>query len=267
MTLRSIATAFMLFLSSVAIAEFDVSDAVKRAVSRHVGEASVGIRYFPAAGGLTGVSIALRNGTTVVAFTDAAGSFLITGPLFDGASGENLSPSYATKYPPEADYTNQIQALASSHYIESGTGDAGGDIVYVFVDAKCPYCHRTYSELQKMVGVRRDITVRWIPVGILGPQSVTSGQLILGYEDSSVRATALERAMQKAALDGPDTVKIAGESRLSTNYTMFMELTEGGKRAVPFSVHVKGKSISTRSGQLNASSLLQWIGDVKVAEK
>lgn len=267
MTIRWIATAIMLVLSSVALAEFEVSEAVKRVVSRHVGEASVGMRYFPAAGGLVGVSIALRNGTTVVAFTDAAGSFLITGPLFDGASGENLSPSYVAKYPPEADYTNQIHALASSNYIESGAGDVGRDIIYVFVDAKCPYCHRTYSELQKLVGVRSDITVRWIPVGILGPQSVTSGQLILGHEDTTVRATALEQAMHKAALDGPDAVKISGESRLSTNYTMFMELTEGGKRAVPFSVHVRGKSISTRSGQLSASSLLQWIGENKVAEK
>jgi thiol:disulfide interchange protein DsbG len=55
---------------------------------------------------------------------------------------------------------------------------SGSRVLYIFFDANCPYCHELYTALRSKVG-KGGLELRWVPVAVLTPSSVTKGAAIL----------------------------------------------------------------------------------------
>lgn len=70
--------------------------------------------------------------------------------------------------------------LADASWIKDGTGD---QIVYMFFDPNCPYCHRVYDSFEKIRKDMPNLQFRWVPVGMLTPSSTTKAAAILQAKD------------------------------------------------------------------------------------
>lgn len=75
-----------------------------------------------------------------------------------------------------------MQALQSTHWIAEGSARPQ-HVLYVFVDANCPYCHQLWIALQPYY--RDGLQVREVLVGIIGPSSPGKAAAILDSRDPS----------------------------------------------------------------------------------
>ena len=71
--------------------------------------------------------------------------------------------------------------VTTSTVLAEGTISGPKNIVYVFVDANCPFCHYTWLALQPYEKV--GLQVRWIPVATLGPTSMPKAIEIMAAAD------------------------------------------------------------------------------------
>lgn len=75
----------------------------------------------------------------------------------------------------------QIHKLVSSQMYGFGTGVESAAVgFHILVDPMCPHCGRTWVQSQALWDRFRFI---WLPVPMLGPDSLTNGSLILGSAD------------------------------------------------------------------------------------
>lgn len=96
-------------------------------------------------------------------------------------------------------------ANASSQQLLRGAQEAvavseghGPRVVYVFFDPNCAYCHLLYGTFQPLI--RRDqLTVHWIPVGIVSPSSLGKAAAIL-----DARSPAAALAYNESHYDARD---------------------------------------------------------------
>ncbi|MDE2252794.1 MAG: thioredoxin fold domain-containing protein [Betaproteobacteria bacterium] len=68
--------------------------------------------------------------------------------------------------------------LAHIHEATAIPEGRGRRVVDIFFDPNCPYCHKLYDDLRPWVG-KDNLQLRWIPVAILTPSSVTKAAAIL----------------------------------------------------------------------------------------
>lgn len=59
---------------------------------------------------------------------------------------------------------------------------SGPRVLTIFFDPNCPYCHALYKELRPEVG-RNGLQLRWVPVAILTPSSLTKAAAMLQAAD------------------------------------------------------------------------------------
>ncbi|WP_426176882.1 thiol:disulfide interchange protein DsbG [Massilia sp. TWR1-2-2] len=137
------------------------------------------VKSFPAVSGLTGW-VMLQDGRYSTVYTTADKKTLLAGVLI-GESGENISAAYEEKYAPKPDLGALFQQLDKSSYVAEGTLSGPTSIVYVFVDANCPFCHYTWLALQPYEKV--GLQVRWIPVATLGPTSMPKAIEVMAAAD------------------------------------------------------------------------------------
>lgn len=146
------------------------------------------VRSFPAASGLTGWVLS-QGGRYSVVFSTADSKTLLVGTLID-ESGQNLSSQYEEKYVPKPDPAALFRQLDKSSYVVEGAASPK-NVIYVFVDANCPYCHYTWKALQPYE--KAGLQVRWIPVAVLGPTSLPKAVEVLAAPDK----TAVFRRMEE----------------------------------------------------------------------
>lgn len=84
-----------------------------------------------------------------------------------------------------------IEALQHSHWIAEGSAQPR-HVLYVFVDANCPFCHKLWQALQPYY--RQGLQVRALLVGIIAPSSAGKAAAILEAHDSS---SALRQSEQQ----------------------------------------------------------------------
>ncbi|MEA9392136.1 hypothetical protein SJI19_16555 [Acerihabitans sp. TG2] len=76
------------------------------------------------------------------------------------------------------DIMKTLDSLAS---FKEGPGSIG-DTVYIFIDPKCPWCHKAYKNTRNIVA--KGFTIKWIPTNLRGGQRLSSA--ILDSENSKV---------------------------------------------------------------------------------
>lgn len=72
-----------------------------------------------------------------------------------------------------------LEAAPQTAWVAQGLGRR---IIYIFFDPNCPYCHRLYTDLRPLIKPY-DLTLRWIPVGILTATSRGKAAAILDAKD------------------------------------------------------------------------------------
>lgn len=106
-----------------------------------------------------------REGTAqkIVVYTTKDNQFLIAGQLIDNNS-KNVSAEHNEMQNPKP----LFKELEKTKYFEEGHK---GKIVYIFFDPKCGYCMLTDLEFKPYLATN-NVRVRWVPVGVLGPDSI-----------------------------------------------------------------------------------------------
>ncbi|WP_292932594.1 thiol:disulfide interchange protein DsbG [Noviherbaspirillum sp.] len=146
------------------------------------------VRTFPAASGLTGWVLS-EGGHYSLVFTTADKKSLLLGTLI-GENGENLSAHYAEKYIPKPDLAALLPDLEKSAYVVEGTTKDPKSVIYVFVDANCPFCHFTWQALQPYE--KAGLQVRWILVATLGPTSMPKAIEVMAASDKTAAFRKME---------------------------------------------------------------------------
>ena len=77
---------------------------------------------------------------------------------------------------------NAVKVLAEMGKATVITQGKGPRVLNIFIDANCPYCHELFMALGPLAG-KNGLQVRWVPVAVLAPSSVTKGAAILQAKD------------------------------------------------------------------------------------
>jgi thiol:disulfide interchange protein DsbG len=77
---------------------------------------------------------------------------------------------------------NAVKVLAEMGKATVITEGKGPRVINIFFDANCPYCHALYLALRPTIG-KDGLEIRWVPVAVLTPTSVTKGAAILQAPD------------------------------------------------------------------------------------
>ena len=163
------------------------------------------LKTFPAASGLTGWVLS-QGGRNSVVFTTADKKTLLSGALID-ESGTNLSAQYEDKYVPKPDTTALYQALEKASYVVEGTIKNPKSVLYIFVDANCPFCHYTWKALQAYE--KAGLQARWILVATLGPTSMPKAIEVMASSDKTAGFRKMEDNHGKAWTASPQASETA----------------------------------------------------------
>lgn len=146
------------------------------------------VKQFPAASGLTGWVLS-DHGQHSIIYSTADKKTIIAGSLIN-ESGEDLNQVYAEKHFPKPDLTGLYQELEKSAYVAEGSISNPKSLLYVFVDANCPFCHYTWKALQPYE--KAGLQVRWILVDTLGPTSMPKAIEVLAAKDKTAAFRKME---------------------------------------------------------------------------
>ncbi len=224
-------------LSAVALAASKTPPVLESLVS----SGGVLVKSFPAAAGLTGwVVKPQQDGPPRIVYTSADGKYLIVGRLID-ASGKDLTDQYTSTMvdqPDPAKYWAQVQQSA---YVVEGAKNPKA-VMYVFMDPNCIYCHLLWKGLQPYE--KAGLQVRWIPVGILKPDSVGMAAALLESKDADGLMHQLETKYQESSESGgiaPVDVSPAMGAKLATNLKLMQQMGLFGTPSIVFKDAGSGK--------------------------
>jgi hypothetical protein len=197
------------------------------------------------AGNLTAWTV-VKNGRTVILYTTGDGQAIISGVVWESATGRNLSDQFVTGVPnvkpplggsvaavnapaPTAmsaalvgkysgSIPESIKTIDSLAGVKEGNGGQA-DTLYVIFDPRCPYCRKAYSETREYI--KRGFTIKWIPTVALGnpAQGLPLAATVLQAKPGQ-QAEALRRVLGNHE-EIPSTPTKATEEALSRNLDFF----------------------------------------------
>jgi len=202
------------------------------------------VKHFPAASGLTGWVLS-QGGRYSIVYTTADKKTLLAGALID-ENGENLSSQYEEKYVPKPDFGALFPQLEKSSYVTEGAAKNPKNVIYVFFDANCPFCHYTWQALQPYEKV--GLQVRWVPVAVLGPTSLPKAIEIMAASDQAAALRTMEQNSGKnwtPSAGSSETAHPAIVQRIRDNAVLMEKFGIGGTPGVVWKdgqgrVQVKG---------------------------
>lgn len=247
--MRSLILSLVLILATGAYSEQFVTEEAKAAFDGILKNQTVSKKYFKAPFGLIGLAMTTQKGKKMVAYSDEKGEFVVAGMLIDTKTRENLAVKHAEMYAPEPDYRTLLSSVKDATFIQAGNKDSSREM-YVFVDPRCGYCHKTYQELAKL-SLEKDVSIKYIPVSIF-PNSMNEAQGILGEKNEKMRYEALRKKMLKLAYS-PDPESISrGATAVKENTTI---MKKHGFSGVPVVISVIDDKVSVSPGMPNFNAL------------
>jgi thiol:disulfide interchange protein DsbG len=143
-----------------------------------------------------------------------------------------------------------------------GNGFSAGSVmasrvVYVFFDAQCPHCATLWESFKPL---NNQLKVVWIPVGLLGPASVSQGAALLGSADP-VQAMNEHEALLKANRRGMSASAPTSLMRDVIQANTKLWQAAGGE-SVPFIIakHPTSGALIKHPGSLPEAQLRQLLG-------
>jgi thiol:disulfide interchange protein DsbG len=131
---------------------------------------------------------------------------------------------------------------------------------YVFVDPKCPYCHKTYNAFLKLLAEGEDFVVHYIPVGILGPESENLAKEIAGLPMEQGLDLMRKLMRRESHLSNTEMVT-AGNGAHGRNVALFRQLQFD---AVPVVISNVSGNYNVRRGAIESEVLEQELRVAKV---
>lgn len=193
-------------------------------------------RFATEVDGIEGLVVSVDGKQNLVYSMDDGRHVLIGMLLAEG--GINLTDAHAkahingasepaTKALPERDSginaESAISAVESLPFVvEEGSGDT---ILYVTLDPNCPHCSNYYRASRSVLD---DVTIRWVPVGFLGRDSLRQAAL-LAESDDPVAAIA---EMEARGLQGQPSAEA-----LETIQENSLTMREAGITMTPVTVY------------------------------
>ena len=99
-----------------------------------------------------------------------------------------------------ADRAALFSRLEQARYIAEGAGGHPANVLYVFFDPNCYYCHLTWKALQPYE--KAGLQVRWVPVAYQKPSSAGMAAAILLASDPAAALRKNETGYRSASYDG-----------------------------------------------------------------
>lgn len=198
---RIVGAAVLLVAAGSVVAGPDYPKVIQDAINNGVKV----VETFPAASGLTGWVLS-EDGRYSLVYTTVDKKTAIVGALID-ENGENLSTGYEEKYIPQLDTAALFQELVQSAHVVEGALKNPKSVLYIFVDANCPFCHYTWKALQPYQKV--GLQVRWIPVATLGPTSMPKAIEVLAAPDKRAAFRKMEENSGKSWTPTPSLSEAA----------------------------------------------------------
>lgn len=179
-----------------------------------------------------------------VAYVTQDGVHMIQGTMFNVPARKNLSEKTLS-----AQRAKALQELDPASLIVYKATGAEKQVITVFTDPSCPYCHRLHDEIPKLNEL--GVTVRYALYARSGEGALTSRQLseVLCAED---KKTALVRFFANPSLNasGADCAQAAGLERIAR------AATQVGLKGTP---HIVTNTGYASSGYMPAPELLRAI--------
>lgn len=190
-------------------------------------------RSFSAAGGLTGWLLSEGPGRNMVVYTSADGEVAIAGNMVD-AKGTNLTAKYLDQYSTKIDYSKFWGKLEQSTFIAEGAqGKDVKNVIYVFEDANCGYCHQMWKAVQPYE--KAGLQVRWIPVAFLAKDSVNKAAGVLSAKNPAAAFAAMHGdTSAKDSTLGVTPVTPEMKAKLDANAKLMAEM---GFRGTPATLY------------------------------
>ncbi|CAG9184157.1 DsbC family protein [Cupriavidus pampae] len=227
-----------------------------------------------------------RAGVKTVLYTTADRSVMLSGVLWDAASGKNLSDAFITDeimasaaaaaQVPEAtpaaatamakpaggpsDALAQISKLTG---IKEGNA-AFDKTLYIIFDPRCPHCHAAYQKTRKYVAAGG--TIKWIPSTVLG-NPAEGAKLIADIMQAKDQRAALAKTMGKTrggeSVPNAQTVQIIAENE-SYFWASFDQNKGAGTAGVPVAYfETKDGSPQMVAGIDDDALLVRILSDIK----
>lgn len=260
-----IVTAILVATAAQASSEV-ISDEARARLEPTLTKSGGALTYFDGPGDMVGIGVSFQNGKQMVVYATADGSTVFSGVAIDVETGQNLSNSDLQKLPPP-DYSGLVD-MVSNAKAETGReltilteGNPESENRYfVFVDPKCPYCHKTYSAFLKLMADGNDLVVHYIPIGILGPDSENLAKEMIGMssEDGLNLLRKLARGEPHMANQALIAEGVSGHGR---NLAVFRQLQFD---AVPVVISDVSGTYNVRRGAVAQEALEQELHVAKV---
>jgi thiol:disulfide interchange protein DsbG len=143
-------------------ADFDYPEPVQALIARGTEIAG----RFAAPGGMTGY-VGRQAGEAVAMYLTPDGEHVIVGRMLD-IFGQDVTEQHFEQYLPPSDLDGLWLQLGQADWIAEGSAKPN-QIVYVFSDPNCPYCHALWQSARPYL--ERGIQLRHIVVGVMHSSS------------------------------------------------------------------------------------------------
>lgn len=152
--------------------------------------------------------------TILASATAAATGFLVA--CFSRTAIAGTPGSEYPILPQEAEVAASFSELGQAAHVMEGASKSPKSILYIFVDANCPFCHLTWKALQPYEAT--GLQVRWIPVALLRPSSLPKAIDILSASNTAAAFRETEVSFGKqwplsSHLSASDKAKVAARIR------------------------------------------------------
>ena len=257
--LASVIGLFLLGLAPAQATELEVSDEVRARIEPVLKKSGGELTYFKGPSDMIGIGVSFVNGRQLVVYATPDGRAVFSGVAIDVESGQNLSNADLQKLPPP-NYAGLVDMVANAKaqtgreltMLTEGNPDSNNRY-FVFVDPKCPYCHKTYSEFLKLMSEGHDMVVHYIPVGILGPESENIAKEMVAMDDAN--ALELMRKLTRREPHLSDQARVgAGNDGHGRNLALFRQLQFD---AVPVVISDVSGTYNVRRGAIDGAVLEQ----------
>lgn len=184
---------------------------VSKVSSMFEGQAQA-IKYFTAPDNLIAIGVVTRDFKQQVYYTNQTGDFVLSGMMYDVNAKVNFNNEVIAQVPVELPetLTAGIQDLPAAIHGE------GEQVVYAIVDANCGYCKRFYQKIESQMaaGQLTNVSVKYIPVGMLGQDSKVKAEAIMSLPEAE-RFAALQAAVNRQPITM--TTSEEGQSLVAQN--------------------------------------------------
>ena len=181
------------------------------------------IQEFEVGGGLRAFAAAAGDRPIAVYITSDGNA--IVGTRLN-AEGEPLDEAALNELAAKPISDRQWAQLESATWVLDGKANAP-HIVYAFMDANCPYCHRFWLAARPSVDAGK-VQIRHIMVGIIKEDSPAKAAAILGAADPSAALLENERQYAQGGITPANSVPADIRKTLDDNQMLMLSMGFGG---------------------------------------